>query len=1166
MLEVQLSGREQELSTLEASFAEACESRPQLVEIRGPAGIGKTALLDEYAARLRRDGVLVVRTSITGPGTLEMYRPVGELVGGVLQSRPEPDKRGLGRWKDRWGKKSLDATAEVLALVPGMSILAAGYKIADIMRGPGDSAEGVSLEKYGSNRVGFFCDVLTASARAQPLVICIDDMQWVDDGTLEVLIALLRKVAEASSGVKLQILWAARGAQLERLESAVQRYFAPNRGCNWRPIDLETLGPDAVQGLAERYFMQPCDLSPTFAAWFQGSTEGNPLRMRGAIAALAAQGLIVERGGGFALAEPFDGNRPPDDLARSMEAFCAGETASSSELSGLPVELRRFLEVGALWGQAFPVAPVAGIAELDVATTWSALRTALRRGLLREVTDLAVGARIEPAVAFTSNAYSQFLARSAPRAVAMSVHESVATWWSAAVEMGEQSLKSWLNRIETDGERLRVAADLLRWSRTCAKHYARAGRHTDAVAVLVSVAETSARSFMLGHNDEQNGKTDRQAQHLLWPFLGHVEEQLFAAEGEVRWPDDAWRIKELKVKLRFTVARVLVEIQWYRRCTEGLDELETLVEEFAEPALTVLWMSYRAQAAFAACEVDRGRDLAGRCLSELREAQLDDRALEQIIDSVEMWLDVAAKRAFLDYLSCLKCGSVIAARVEDIARQDLVFEPWQPEEAEVVDGYLLKPSRAVLSHLAEVASFYLDEVIPDDPGLSADVIDVYGRAIKFFDRLERVADENGWTSLAGEIASSALSYLQDAEEVADEEELEELSKREAGEVQALLEAPPFTTAAHTSRVAVLVERHAHAPASVALYRLVADRTVDRATALRWAERALEGRASQENVVLATALLSREDSDEGDLARVAAWLEPAAQALDPASVEAGVASRLLARVCMENEDFDHAAKHWGSILSNAQLPAELGEDARDGLEQIGGDVEPAERTEPDPPQDDLPYPVESFAVEEEAERCIGIGRGASDPEVHEAWFRRALHLYDRVPDGLSRKDDLLEELAQVWFSAALDEEDSDMFDGSLAHAKVLLAQAREVNVNLGDHSRVFDLDGTQLEWLLQEVMAEMENPRRLLEMTRERLDARLRAGDLGNAEGAVDDLLDAIEELDDSMEEDPDRRSKEIRADLRKLADELWQRLRTAADDRHEPWACRSVAVRMRGLA
>ena len=65
-------GRQPELAVLRARLADALAGRPQIVQIQGPAGIGKTALLEHFLAEAGRTDPAPVVIRASGEETEEL--------------------------------------------------------------------------------------------------------------------------------------------------------------------------------------------------------------------------------------------------------------------------------------------------------------------------------------------------------------------------------------------------------------------------------------------------------------------------------------------------------------------------------------------------------------------------------------------------------------------------------------------------------------------------------------------------------------------------------------------------------------------------------------------------------------------------------------------------------------------------------------------------------------------------------------------------------------------------------------------------------------------------------------------------------------------------------------------------------------------------------------
>ncbi len=89
-------GRQPELAVLRARLADALAGRPQIVQIQGPAGIGKTALLDQFLTEIAGIGdvpraPVVIRASGEETEELLAYGVVEQLARSIVHpAAPEP--------------------------------------------------------------------------------------------------------------------------------------------------------------------------------------------------------------------------------------------------------------------------------------------------------------------------------------------------------------------------------------------------------------------------------------------------------------------------------------------------------------------------------------------------------------------------------------------------------------------------------------------------------------------------------------------------------------------------------------------------------------------------------------------------------------------------------------------------------------------------------------------------------------------------------------------------------------------------------------------------------------------------------------------------------------------------------------------------------------------
>ena len=161
-------GRSAELGRLEAAFAHASSGAPVTVCVGGEAGVGKTRLVNEFAARVRQTGgrVLLGGCIELGEGALP-FAPVAEAL------------RGLGR--------ELEPAALDELTGPGRPMLA--RLLPELGQVPAEPTS-VGLTAGPSAQARLFEAVLALLERLagrSPTVLVVEDVHWADRSTLDLL-------------------------------------------------------------------------------------------------------------------------------------------------------------------------------------------------------------------------------------------------------------------------------------------------------------------------------------------------------------------------------------------------------------------------------------------------------------------------------------------------------------------------------------------------------------------------------------------------------------------------------------------------------------------------------------------------------------------------------------------------------------------------------------------------------------------------------------------------------------------------------------------------------------------------------------------------------------------------------------------------------------------
>jgi ATP/maltotriose-dependent transcriptional regulator MalT len=167
-------GRAEELASLEWILDELDRGCPGAIELTGEPGIGKTRLLRELGARAAARRHLVLSGAAS---EFENDLPFSVFVDAL-------DEYLAGLEPDRLAAIDDVSQAELAHVFPSLSALADGRQVAP------------QHERYRSHRA--VRALLEQLAQTLPLVLVLDDFQWADSASAELLGALLRRPPAAA--------------------------------------------------------------------------------------------------------------------------------------------------------------------------------------------------------------------------------------------------------------------------------------------------------------------------------------------------------------------------------------------------------------------------------------------------------------------------------------------------------------------------------------------------------------------------------------------------------------------------------------------------------------------------------------------------------------------------------------------------------------------------------------------------------------------------------------------------------------------------------------------------------------------------------------------------------------------------------------------------------
>ena len=351
-------GREREFQALLDVAGEAQAGRGAVVFLAGATGSGKSALLREFAAELDarpRDArpdlelALCYETSAGNP-----LGPFGE----VLRALTNRGRRG-----DR-AKRVLSLVKEVapplVELIPVIGKLAAlGVKAVSEV---GIYALGGDHEEQQAQLASDVAAALQRIAEDTPLIVVIDDAQWIDAASTEVIARTGQVPTESPL-----VLVIAYDKDLIDDRHPLAHVRAPLLGrAGVRDLELADLSAEAVERLLrDRYGAVP---AARFADWVQDVSDGTPLFIENYLASLEQQGVLRDDDGGWTLDGTIDGEPGAWRLSGALAAARPPVTLSellAPRVADLEDDERSLLEGGAVQGRRFLTRVLAQLVEGD---------------------------------------------------------------------------------------------------------------------------------------------------------------------------------------------------------------------------------------------------------------------------------------------------------------------------------------------------------------------------------------------------------------------------------------------------------------------------------------------------------------------------------------------------------------------------------------------------------------------------------------------------------------------------------------------------------------------------------------------------------------------------------------------------------------------------------
>ena len=395
VLEVPLADRHEEFGALVSEYRAACIGQTRVKVVLGEVGIGKTRLVCEFLHWARARGADVLE-GVASEGAGLPYGPLIEAIRPRIERERAPDDL----LEDTWLSELSRLLPELKERYPDLSSLTSS--------GEGEMAKGALFEAI-TRLVG-------SLASLTPVVLFLDDLEWADAATFEVLDYASRRWAE--QGAPVLLLIAARSGEPGVSPSFERCLSTLGRRLPLRSLSLGPLAEEDVKGLLGRLgktdSKPPAPASPaealeeqgtsngaespppgleSFGEWLAAETGGQPFYVVETLKALLEDEklLIRDRGDGELVVEVGPASPKESDLKDLLPRSV--REVIRSRLSRLSPAASELVRAGAVLQRGFDFETLVGVAQLGEAEGLRALDELTERRLLQE--DVSGGAEEE---------------------------------------------------------------------------------------------------------------------------------------------------------------------------------------------------------------------------------------------------------------------------------------------------------------------------------------------------------------------------------------------------------------------------------------------------------------------------------------------------------------------------------------------------------------------------------------------------------------------------------------------------------------------------------------------------------------------------------------------------------------------------------------------------
>ncbi len=358
-------GRENEIRTLLSDFKETLSGNFNIIMFTGPPGIGKSSIINEIHKSLTESKGSFISGKFDKLDRAVPYEPIIKAFNNLIHQLLTESEEKIVHYRNKILSSLGDNGQVIIDVLPDLELII----------GRQNPIPKLNPQKQQNRFINTFCDFIKVFAnKINPLVLFLDDLQWADNASINLINVLLSK-QEISYFL---FIGAYRDNEVDPKHPVNFLFKDLNeKGIELNIISLEPLNKSQINLFISETLHQETSNTEKFAALVKEKTGGNPFFVKEFMINLHRENLIkYDNGWHF-------------DLEKIAQVDVTGNIIEfiTDKIKKLPPDVLGVLKVASCIGHVFDLKILSAVCSISEEKIFSLIKISVGEGIIIKLKD-----------------------------------------------------------------------------------------------------------------------------------------------------------------------------------------------------------------------------------------------------------------------------------------------------------------------------------------------------------------------------------------------------------------------------------------------------------------------------------------------------------------------------------------------------------------------------------------------------------------------------------------------------------------------------------------------------------------------------------------------------------------------------------------------------------